>query len=254
MIRIGCSGWHYKHWLGNFYPERLPAKRMLECYLRTFDTVELNNSFYRLPERTTFEAWAEQVPKGFLFSVKASRFLTHQKKLLDPEEPLDRLLTNASGLGKKLGPILFQLPPNLHVDPHRLENVLTLLPKGLHYTFEFRHESWFVQEIYDLLEKYRASLCIYDLGGFQSPIETTTNYTYIRLHGPSRQKYWGSYSDEQLKEWAKRIRKWSASMKAIYLYFDNDPEGFAPRNAQTLMKMLKLERATTLNVEPLFDI
>lgn len=211
---------------------------MLAEYLKYFDTVEINNSFYRLPEDTTFEEWRKQTPNDFVFAVKASRFLTHQKKLNDPEEPLERMLSRMSALEKKLGVVLVQLPPRWQINLDRLEHFLKLLPKDVRFTVEFRDHSWHVPKTYALLKKYNVAFCIYHLAGFQSPIEITADFVYVRLHGPSDQAYWGSYSKRQLRTWADRIELWKKKSKAVYIYFDNDPEAFAPYNALELKSLL----------------
>ena len=237
-IRIGTSGYHYQHWRGPFYPAGTSAGKMLEFYSKCFDTVELNNSFYRLPEDSTFDAWRKSTPENFLFAVKASRYLTHRKKLKDPEPALQAILPRLVHLGAKLGPILFQLPPRWKANPERLQHLLTALPRTLRYVFEFRDTSWITPEINKRLQKYRAAFCIYELAGYQSPLNVTADFAYVRLHGPGRAKYQGSYSEDRLREWAQQIRKWAKTLKAVYVYFDNDQAGFAARNALTLKQML----------------
>lgn len=241
-IRIGTSGFHYKHWIGPFYPPKTPASKMLGFYLQHFDTVELNNSFYRLPTTEAFDAWREATPANFIFAVKASRFITHNKKLKDPEHALDNLLPRAAHLGPKLGPILFQLPPHWRVNPERLENVLEILPRDLRYTFEFRELSWITPAIISILTKFNAAFCIYELAGYHSPLHITADFAYVRLHGPSRGKYQGSYSKERLNFWARQIETWARNLKAIYIYFDNDQHGYAAANALTLKSMLSQDQ------------
>ncbi len=242
-IRIGTSGFHYKHWRGHFYPEKMPSSQWLNFYLQHFDTLELNNSFYRLPTVGAFENWRDSTPANFVFAVKASRFLTHNKKLKDPENALDNLLPRAAHLGKKLGPILFQLPPQWKVNPERLMGLLEILPKELRYAFEFRELSWLTPEINKILERFNAAFCIYELAGYHSPLEVTADFAYVRLHGPAAGKYQGSYSDERLNEWAKRIRDWAKSLKAVYIYFDNDQAGYAAQNALKLKRMVSRHAA-----------
>jgi uncharacterized protein YecE (DUF72 family) len=236
-IFIGTSGWHYKHWVGTFYPPKTPASRMLDFYLRHFDTVELNNSFYRLPAPETLINWRKYTPKDFLFSVKGSRFITHNKKLKEPFHALENLLPRLENLGRKLGPILFQLPPTWRVNEERLEEFLEALPRYHRYTFELREPSWFTPGVLDLLRKHRAAFCVYDIGGFHSPIEVTADFAYIRLHGPGN-KYQGSYSAEALARWAAWIADWSPRLKAIYIYFDNDQAGYAAHNGLTLKRLV----------------
>lgn len=239
-VYIGTSGWHYKHWVGTFYPPKTPASQMFAFYQQCFDTVELNNSFYRLPTVEAFQAWRDVAPKGFRFAVKASRFITHNKKLKEPEQALQNLLPRAEMLGEKLGPILFQLPPKWRVNVERLEDFLQALPKHNRYAFEFREPSWNHDEVYAVLRRHNAAYCIYELAGFQSPILLTANFSYIRLHGPG-DKYQGCYAAENLIEWADRIREWSRELRAIYVYFDNDDSGFAPRNALELKQLISAE-------------
>ncbi len=237
-IHIGTSGWQYRHWSGVFYPEKTPAGRMFEEYLKHFDTVELNSSFYHLPTRERFEAWKAKTPTGFLFAVKASRYITHTKRLIECEEPLERFLMSSAGLGRKLGPILFQMPPSFALDLERVEAFLKLLPKRLQCTFEFRHPSWMTEEAYDLLRKYDRAFCIYELAGFETPHEVTASFVYIRLHGPGG-KYRGDYSNSKLQQWADEIKGWPKTVKDVYVYFDNDIGGHAPKNALTLRSMLE---------------
>ena len=236
-LRIGTSGFHYKHWKGSLYPEKCPASKMLDYYVRYFDTVELNNSFYRLPEARAFDCWREATPANFIFAVKASRFITHNKKLKDPENALLNLLPRAEHLGEKLGPILFQLPPHWRAHPERLINLLEILPRDVRYAFEFRELTWINSETERILRRFNAAFCIYELAGYHSPLSLTADFAYVRLHGPASGKYQGSYSSEKLQEWAKRIEHWAKDLKAIYLYFDNDQAGYAAANALTLKRM-----------------
>ncbi len=237
-IRIGTSGFHYKHWIGTFYPPKTPASRILEYYLRHFDTVELNNSFYKLPSEQAFENWRDVTPPGFVFAVKGSRFITHNKKLKDPENALENLLPRAEKLGQKLGPILFQLPPKWGCNVERLEQFLQVLPRRHRYAFEFREPSWHCSEVLDVLRKYNAAYCIYELAGFSTENEITADWTYIRLHGPGG-KYQGSYPDDTLRRWAADITQWSRRLKAAYIYFDNDQAGYAASNALRLKQLLE---------------
>lgn len=237
-IHIGTSGYSYKHWAGRYYPRELKASEWLSYYLRDFDTVELNNTFYHLPTEDAFDNWRKSTPQGFTFAVKGSRFLTHMIKLKDPERGLVNFMPRAERLRSKLGPVLWQLPPRWNVNVGRLETFLSLLPGKHRYAFELRNESWMRGEVYDVLKKHNAAFCIYELAGYQSPIEITADWTYIRLHGPTAFKYQGSYSDEELAGWAARIRTWSRKLKAIYVYFDNDDSAYAVQNALTLKKMV----------------
>jgi uncharacterized protein YecE (DUF72 family) len=236
-VWIGTSGWHYKHWRGPFYPQEHASSRMLDFYLQHFDTVEINNSFYRLPDPETFRSWRESTPHDFVFAVKASRFLTHNKKLKDPENTLENFLPRAEALGSKLGPILFQLPPKWKVNAERLAAFLAVLPRVHRYTFEFREPSWNTAEVLSILRQYNAAYCIYELAGFQTPLEITADFAYVRLHGPGG-KYQGSYSEEKLREWAERIGRWRRELRAVYVYFDNDQAGYAAQNALRLKSMI----------------
>jgi uncharacterized protein YecE (DUF72 family) len=238
-IRIGTSGWHYKHWLGGvFYPERTSGAQMFEFYARHFDTVEINNSFYRLPAAETFDAWREASPRGFCYAVKASRFITHMKKLKDPERSSKRFFLAAERLGNKLGPILFQLPPRWKLNIERLREFLESLPREHRYVFEFREESWLVPEVFALLRRHKAALCIHDFADMKVPCELTARFTYIRFHGPTSAKYFGWYSTRELETWAQRIESWRGKVTEVYAYFNNDPEGAAVRNALELKALV----------------
>ena len=236
-IWIGTSGWHYKHWVGKFYPSRLPASRMLAHYTQHFDTVELNNTFYKLPLQTALSAWRNSTPDNFHFAVKGSRFLTHMKKLSNAQDGLQRFLEAVDVLEPKLGPILFQLPPNWEINIERLADFLKLLPRYRRCAFEFRNPTWNTPQTYDLLAEHNTAYCIFDLSGYVSPLQITADFAYIRLHGPGG-KYQGSYSDEALREWAQKIRKWNRKLAAVYVYFDNDDSGYAPRNALRLKELI----------------
>lgn len=234
---VGTSGWAYKHWRGVFYPGDLPQAHWFAYYAERLDTVEINNTFYRLPEAATFREWGEQAPPGFVYAVKASRYLTHMKKLKDAAQPLARLLERARALGGHLGPILYQLPPNWHQDLARLEAFLRLLPAEELHAFEFRHPSWFSDETFALLDRHGAGYCVVDLEGLEAPIRVTGRLAYVRLHGPGR-AYEGSYPEEALAAWAARVRKFVAGGHAAYVYFNNDAHGYAVQNALRLREML----------------
>ena len=241
MIRIGCSGWNYATWRESFYPQGLPASRWLEHYASVFDTVEVNTTFYRLARRDAVERWVRQTPAGFCFAVKASRYLTHMKRLTDLDRGVQRLYEPLEPLarGGRLGPVLWQLPPNFHRDDERLAAALDHLPPGRH-TFEFRHPSWFCDEVYELLRWHGVALAIGDRPEveFQSH-EITADFTYVRFHYGRRGRR-GNYSDSELREWARRIAGWGRSVD-VYAYFNNDWEVFAPRNAQALRRMVAAE-------------
>ncbi len=210
---------------------------MLAFYQERFDTVELNNSFYHLPKKPALERWRDSTPANFCFAVKGSRFLTHMKKLKDAQAGVAKFLDAVEVLAEKLGPILFQLPPNWELDYERLRSFLEILPDYHRYAFEFRNASWEVQEVYDLLTRFRCAHCSFDLAGYQSPVRLTTDLAYVRLHGPGN-KYQGSYSEEALSQWADRIADWRAGLAAVYIYFDNDDSGYAAFNAARLKELI----------------
>lgn len=236
-IHIGTSGWHYKHWKGTFYPPDIKPSQQFEAYMRFFSTVELNNSFYMLPTAKTFENWRNATPEDFVFAVKASRYFTHMKKLIADRSSISKFFTNASQLEKKLGVVLFQLPPGWKVNAERLQHFISALPKGYRFTFEFREHSWYNDEVYSILRKNNCAFCIYELQYHLSPLEVTADFVYVRLHGPGN-KYRGSYSEETLKEWATRSREWQQKGKDVFIYFDNDQEGYAAFNAVRLKELI----------------
>jgi len=235
-IYIGTSGWHYKHWIGTFYPEGTKDAEQFGYYLQHFDTVELNNSFYRLPAKETFANWRRSVPKDFIFAVKASRFITHMKKLKDPVESIEQFFDHVNALKEKLGPILFQLPPGWKLNLERLETFLSYLPKQYRYTFEFRNATWYTEEVYGLLRKHNCAFCIYELEHHLSPEIVTADFVYIRLHGPGN-KYQGSYSTATLQKWMRKCKAWLKEKKDVYVYFDNDQVGYAAFNAVKMREL-----------------
>jgi uncharacterized protein YecE (DUF72 family) len=231
-LHIGCSGWQYKHWRGDFYPAALPPGRWLEYYATRFDTVEINNSFYRLPEASTFEGWRRRVPRSFVYAVKASRYLTHLKKLKEPDAPLEKFFSRARCLGGRLGPVLYQLPPHWARNLERLEIFLRALPpRGLH-TIEFRDRSWYVDETFALLRRYRTALCLHDMEGSATDRQLVGPFVYLRLHGP--QRYSGGYPDDVLCGWAEWCTARRRDGIPVYTYFNNDAGGHAPRDASRL--------------------
>lgn len=239
MIRIGTSGWTYEDWKRRFYPETLKKDQWLSFYSQHFDTVEINGTFYRLPSREVFEKWANQTSPDFLFSVKASRYLTHLKRLIEPEEPIQRFYQSAEGLGDKLGPVLFQLPPHFPANPERLDYFLSKLPAERRVVFEFRDPSWFTEPIYKLLKSYSAALCFADAPNFPSEEIITAPFIYIRLHGHT-QLYASEYTEEELIHWNQKIESWASDGYDVYLYFDNDAAARAVRNAETIRKLLRI--------------
>jgi len=236
-IRIGCSGWQYQHWRGDFYPARLPASQWLEYYAQRFDTVEINNTFYRLPDATTFAAWARRAPPGFVYAVKASRYLTHMKKLKDPAEPLKLFFSRARRLGATLGPVLYQLPPRWPLNLDRLDAFLRRLPRTRRHAIEFRDPSWYAPEALALLERRGVALCLHDMAGAASGRHAVGPFVYVRFHGV--QKYSGSYSDATLEEWAAWLAACARRGRAIYAYFNNDTGGHAPRDAVRLRDKIR---------------
>jgi uncharacterized protein YecE (DUF72 family) len=236
-IYIGISGWHYKHWIGTFYPHGTRDFEQLAYYLRFFKSVELNNSFYRLPPPQIFSNWKKAVPSDFVFAVKGSRFISHMKKLNVERESVSIFFKSVTKLKEKLGPILFQLPPKWKLNVERLSNFLRILPKKHRYAFEFRNQTWYNEKVYALLKKYSCSFCIYELEHHLSPVITTADFVYVRLHGPGS-KYAGSYTAKQLSKWANYCREWQRLGKDVYIYFDNDQLGYAAFNAQTLQKLV----------------
>lgn len=236
-VRIGTSGWHYKHWRGTFYPAGVQPAGYLAHYLRFFASVEINNSFYRLPTPETLAEWKASVPEGFVFAVKASRFITHMKKLKDPQQSFVLFMDRVQVLGEKMGPVLFQLPPAWRFDEGRFRAFLEALPPTYRYTFEFRDPSWYNERAYELLRQHYCAFCVYEIEYHLSPLEVTADFVYVRLHGPEK-KYDGSYSDEVLAGWAERCREWRAAGKSVYFYFDNDMHGYAPVNAARLQELL----------------
>ena len=235
---MGCSGWVYPHWRERLYPKGLPQRRWLSCYAAHFDTVEVNSTFYRLASPSAVEAWLEQSPDGFIFAVKASRYLTHVKRLAMLDTGIKRFYERLGPLTrtKKFGPVLWQLPGNFHRDDERLSGALKALPAGRH-AFEFRHPSWFTDEVYALLSEHRVALVIGDdpTRPFQS-LERTTQWTYIRFHRGNRGRG-GNYSRAEIETWARRIAQWRRQIE-VYAYFNNDWEGYALRNAELLKERL----------------
>ena len=233
MIRVGTSGWMYDHWKGPFYPEHMTSDEMLPFYTEVFDTVEVNNTFYQLPSKEKVRAWRDDSPEGFLFIIKANRYITHMKNLLEPEEPVNTLMERIEILGPKLGSILFQLPPQWNVNVDRLASFLDVLPQGQRYAFEFRDESWYREGIYDLLEGAEAAFCIHDHRDAPSPEKMTADFTYLRFHGP-RGDYGGNYRGEHLRQWADKVKSWEEAGRDVYAFFNNDMKGYAVENARQL--------------------
>lgn len=233
MALIGTSGWMYDSWRGPFYPPDLETEAMLPTYAETFRTVEVNNTFYQLPDAETIDAWHRRSPEDFMFAVKANRYITHMKNLLEPEEPIGNLMDRISRLGDKLGPILFQLPPGWHVNADRLATFVEVLPGSQRYAFEFRHPSWYTPEVYEILNQHRHAFCIHDHADAPSPREATADFIYLRFHGTDGH-YGGKYPPDALTIWADRIHAWQDEGRDVYAFFNNDTEGYAAENAQDL--------------------
>ena len=238
---IGTSGWVYSHWEGIFYPEKLSSKDKLKYFASHFKTAEVNYSFYRLPRSTTYKNWYQQTPADFLFALKASRFITHIKRLKGVKEAWKTFIKNALNLKEKLGPILFQFPPSFRANEteiERLEDFLKLITKNkLRYAFEFRHQSWCDKKVYDLLKKYKVVWVIADSSSYPKAEVVTANFVYIRIHG-SKVLFTSNYTKRELKDLAQKIKKWLKTSN-VYVYFNNDAYGYAIENAKELIKFCK---------------
>jgi uncharacterized protein YecE (DUF72 family) len=236
-IRIGTSGWHYDHWKGRFYPDKLPKTKWLEHYSQHFNTVEINNTYYHLPRDTTVENWRRQAPPGFIYAVKANRYITHMKKLRNAGEEVQRFFAVVDLFGPTLGPILYQLPPSLHKNLELLNEFIKPLPHKAGTVFEFRHKSWYDQDTLDLLNKHGVGFCVHDMLGKESPRAVTGHIVYVRFHGTTG-RYAGNYPDEMLQEWTDWIKAQSGSARILYAYFNNDVQGHAVKNATTLKRLM----------------
>lgn len=248
-VRVGCSGWNYKHWRGTFYPPGLPLRLWFDHYSGVFDTVEINNTFYRLPESSTFAAWRDRAPENFLLAIKASRFLTHLKRLRDPEEPVLRLFERVCQLEGRLGPVLYQLPASFQCDLTRLDDFLAVLPRTLgelngtpprhaiRHVIEFRHPSWYVAETQAVLRAHGAVMCLHDKAGSAIAEPLDTPFVYVRFHGPGG-RYFGRYDIRRMQFWADAIAAQCREGRDVFAYFNNDPEGMAVLNAQELRALV----------------
>lgn len=238
-LYIGSSGFHYDHWKGNFYPDDMTKRGWLDYYSKKISTVELNETFYNLPDKETFTKWHKETPPGFIFSVKGSKFITHTKKLKASLEPVDVFFSRVLALREKLGVILWQLPAGLKPDPARLADFLALIkPYGVKSTFEFSEEAWISKKIISLLEKENAALCMSDAPEFLNDLPVTADFVYIKRYGITGRPD-TCYNTEQLKADALRIKKYTKQNKDVYVYFNNDASGYAPKNALELIKILK---------------
>ncbi len=242
-VFIGTSGWVYEDWRERFYPIDTKPDQRLEYYSKSFNTVELNASFYHLPRKKTFGNWFKKTPVSFAFSVKLSKYITHNLKLKSAKESLQLFLNEANGLGNKLSVVLVQLPPNLKKDTERLENFLEMtrsLSVKTRWAFEFRHETWLSEEVFELLKQFRVAWVIQDSGGRWPTAEIVTgDFVYVRFHGPS-DLYSSDYSDKALREWVEKIKEWLGQELNVYVYFNNDINAYAVRNAQTLRRLIKV--------------
>lgn len=228
---VGTSGWQYADWRGILYPDDLPQRCWLETYAREFSTVEINNAFYRLPSRETFAAWRSRTPDGFVVAVKASRFLTHIKRLREPKEPVQRLVEHASGLGERLGPVLLQLPPTLRADRVLLDECLRCFPADIRVAVEFRHDSWWTPQIRTVLERCGATLCWADVESRPvTPLWRTADWGYLRLHS-GRAHPRPRYGRTALRSWVRRLRGSWNDGDDVFVYFNNDPGGAAVHDA-----------------------
>ncbi|HYE29658.1 MAG TPA: DUF72 domain-containing protein [Allosphingosinicella sp.] len=236
-VRIGCSGWIYRHWRDLFYPAKLPQRLWFDHYAGTFSTVELNTSFYHLPKPETFSGWRDRAPPGFRYAVKAPRFITHMKKLKDCAEPVDEFLSRARNLGAAIGPILYQLPPRWALNRDRLDEFVALLPRDLHHVFEFREKSWLTEEVLALLEARGVSFCAHDMRGLATPRWAAGPIAYVRFHGGTG-KYVGRYPDDELMGWTDWIVRQARSGRDVWCYFNNDIGGHAIDDALTLRAMV----------------
>ena len=243
--RVGCSGWMYKDWRGTVYPERLPMKRWFEHYATMFDTVEINNTFYRLPPPSTVEAWAAQAPTGFLYAIKLGQFGSHRMKLRDAASWMPNHLDRAKRLGASLGPTLVQLPPRWKRNVERLDEFLSVAPRTMRWAVELRDASWVHDEVFSVLQRHGAALCIHDLLP-DHPWELTTDWTYVRFHGPNalERKYWGQYGGRRLRPAADRLGAWLDDGLDVFAYFNNDYEGHAVKDAKWLASRLAVPSAT----------
>lgn len=238
-LRVGTSGYQYDHWKGLFYPDDLAKGKWFEHYASHFDTVEINNTFYNLPEVSTFESWHDRAPDGFCYALKFSRYGTHMKKLKDAEGPIGMFLERAERLKAFLGPILVQLPPHWRCNPERLDAFLNAAPKRHRWAVELRDPSWLCEEIYAVLEEHGAALCIHDMIP-EHPERLTTDWTYLRFHGPPHtSKYQGEYPHQSLRSTAARIRACLENGNGVYAYFNNDQHGYAVKNALQMRRYVE---------------
>jgi uncharacterized protein YecE (DUF72 family) len=236
-LRVGTSGWQYKHWKGRFYPMDLPTSQWLEYYTHYFDTVEVNNSFYRQPERKTFEKWRTAVPDNFVYSVKMNRFITHLKRLNVDRQSIERSYGTMAGLGPKLAVVLVQLPPRMKFDADRVERFFKMVaPRRRRHAVEPRDASWFTDDALAFMRRRNIALVVGETPHWPTHRAVTADLIYLRFHGPGR-RYASNYDDEALRAWAERIKGWRAEGRDVYAYFNNDELGYAPKNALRLHEL-----------------
>jgi uncharacterized protein YecE (DUF72 family) len=237
VLYVGTSGWQYRHWRGRFYPRELPARAWLEHYAERFSTVEINNTFYRLPPRETFETWARRFPRDFTVVIKASRYLTHVKRLREPAEPVERMLAHAAPLGARLGPLLVQLPPDLRAEPARLDETLAAFPPPVRVAVEPRHDSWWTDDVRAVLERHGAALCLADRGSrLVTPSWRTASWGYVRFHFGRAQPH-GCYGRAALERWVERLCETYGPDDDVFVFFNNDMEGCAIRDAVVFARL-----------------
>lgn len=241
-LRIGTSGWSYKSWRGPFFPANLRTEDHLDYYAGRFNATELNAPFYRTPELTTVRAWKKHTPENFCFAWKASKFITHWKRLSEKSDNSIALMeTRLRALGGKAGPVLFQLPPHMTANRERLAAFVKMLKKRRQYVFEFRHDSWYDDAILDVLRDHDLALCLSDHGDAPAPWTVTARHVYVRGHGPTG-RYHSHYPDKALRAWARDIRRWRRQRRDVYCFFDNDQKSAAPKDAERLLALLKPRR------------
>jgi uncharacterized protein YecE (DUF72 family) len=235
-VYVGTSGWQYPHWKGVFYPDKLPQRAWLPYFAERFQTVEVNNTFYMLPGATVFEEWKKQTPKDFVFALKMSRYLTHVKRLIEPAQPVDRFFDRAKRLGSKIGPVLLQLPPKFHADVVRLDETLSAIGMSVRVAVEFRDESWYSPETREILERHHAALCLADSPRRKQPAWRTADWGFVRFHEGTGSRAPG-YEREVLRRWAQQVAAtWDAG-EDVYVYFNNDTEGYAIGDAATFAEL-----------------
>jgi uncharacterized protein YecE (DUF72 family) len=238
VLWVGTSGWQYRHWRATFYPEKLAQARWLDHYTERFRTVEVNNTFYHLPEASTFEKWRERTPGDFVLAVKMSRFLTHLKRLRDPEEPVERFMTRAEKLGDKLGPVLLQMPPQMEAEPERLAETLELIPRGVRVAAEFRHPSWFTHQVFEILSEHGAALCLADSPRRKTPQVRTADWGFVRFH-EGRATPRPCYGEQALGTWVEKLAELFGPDRDVYAYFNNDWRACAIRDAIVFAHLAK---------------